>query len=59
MTLKVRISTVTEDGEEKENVGHFYIPTRADLKWLQKNVPYLIRAAQGMSNELLAEEEEE
>lgn len=56
MTLKVKVYTLTEKGKDKEEIGHFYIPTRADLEWLKRNVPFLVRAAQVMGNDLPEEE---
>ena len=34
-----------------ERVGFFFIPLGADMKFLKRNVPYLIRAAQMMVKE--------
>jgi len=49
--LKVKVLKVDKKGKDKEEVGHFYVPSDADLDWIKKNVPYIIRAAQLMALE--------
>jgi len=56
MTIKIKIFTIDDKGQDKQEIGHFYIPTEADSEWIKRKVPDLIHGAQVLCDELPDEE---